>query len=87
MYIIQIIDQGDIDYLELLSRRTQVSLYCVFGNYVYGCEILNILVSRILFIWQLFALRSQITRSQWFDQFNHDLLKFPPLMWVSSSGK
>ena len=31
---------------------------------------------------QLFALRSQITKSHWFEQFNHDLLKFPPLVWV-----
>jgi hypothetical protein len=50
---VKIIDQGDIDYLDLLARRTR-----------------------------LFALRSQITKSKWFDEFNHDLLHFPPLIWV-----
>jgi hypothetical protein len=50
---VKIIDQGDIDYLELLARRTQ-----------------------------LFALRSQMTKSKWFEEFNHDLLRFPPLVWV-----
>uniref|UniRef100_A0A1X7U5G1 GB1/RHD3-type G domain-containing protein n=1 Tax=Amphimedon queenslandica TaxID=400682 RepID=A0A1X7U5G1_AMPQE len=50
---VKIIDQGDIDYLDLLARRTR-----------------------------LFALRSQITKSKWFDEFNHDLLQFPPLVWV-----
>ena len=23
-----------------------------------------------------------MSRSQWFDEFNHDLLRFPPLVWV-----
>ncbi|CAM1313017.1 Gbp5 (predicted), partial [Pycnogonum litorale] len=50
---VKIIDQADIDYLELLSRRTQ-----------------------------LFALRSQMSRVKWTDDFNHDLLTFPPLLWV-----
>ncbi|XP_019643168.1 PREDICTED: uncharacterized protein LOC109484356 [Branchiostoma belcheri] len=50
---VKIIDQADIDYLELLARRTQ-----------------------------LFALRSQMSRSKWADDFNHDLLSFPPLLWV-----
>ncbi|XP_066295700.1 guanylate-binding protein 2-like [Branchiostoma lanceolatum] len=49
---VKIIDQADIDYLELLARRTQ-----------------------------LFALRSQMSRSKWADDFNHDLLSFPPLLW------
>ncbi|XP_078606478.1 uncharacterized protein LOC144879110 [Branchiostoma floridae x Branchiostoma japonicum] len=50
---VKIIDQADIDYLEVLARRTQ-----------------------------LFALRSQMSRSKWADDFNHDLLSFPPLLWV-----
>ncbi|XP_031565024.1 guanylate-binding protein 5-like, partial [Actinia tenebrosa] len=50
---VKIIDQGDIDYLELLARRTQ-----------------------------LFALKSQMSKAKWTDEFNHDLLKFPPLLWV-----
>ena len=50
---VKIIDQSDIDYLELMSRRTQ-----------------------------LFALRSQLSRAKWTDDFNHDLLSFPPLLWV-----
>ncbi|XP_048587556.1 guanylate-binding protein 2 [Nematostella vectensis] len=50
---VKIIDQGDIDYLELLSRRTQ-----------------------------LFALKSQMSKAKWNNDFNHDLLKFPPLLWV-----
>lgn len=49
---VKIIDQSDIDYLELLARRTQ-----------------------------LFALRSQLSKSKWTD-FNHDMLTFPPLTWV-----
>lgn len=49
---VKIIDQSDIDYLELLARRTQ-----------------------------LFALRSQLSKSKWSD-FNHDMLTFPPLTWV-----
>ncbi|XP_072177130.1 uncharacterized protein [Diadema setosum] len=50
---VKIIDQADLDYLELLSRRTQ-----------------------------LFALRSQLSRAKWAQDFNHDLLTFPPLLWV-----
>ncbi|CAN7993322.1 unnamed protein product [Ixodes hexagonus] len=50
---VKIIDQADIDYLELLARRTQ-----------------------------LFALRSQLSRAKWNDGFVHDLLSFPPLLWV-----
>lgn len=50
---VKIIDQADIDYLELLARRTQ-----------------------------LFALRSQLSRAKWRDGFVHDLLSFPPLLWV-----
>ncbi|KAG1660232.1 Guanylate-binding protein 5 [Nymphon striatum] len=50
---VKIIDQADIDYLELLARRTQ-----------------------------LFALRSQMSKSKWTNDFNHDLLNFPPLLWV-----
>lgn len=50
---VKIIDQADIDYLELLARRTQ-----------------------------LFALRSQLSRAKWSDGFVHDLLSFPPLLWV-----
>ncbi|XP_071948845.1 guanylate-binding protein 6-like [Antedon mediterranea] len=50
---VKIIDQADMDYLELLARRTQ-----------------------------LFALRSQMSRAKWASDFNHDLLTFPPLMWV-----
>ena len=50
---VKIIDQGDIDYLELLARRTQ-----------------------------LFALRSQMSKKKWLDDFNEDLLTFPPLTWV-----
>ncbi|KAK3731648.1 hypothetical protein QZH41_007511 [Actinostola sp. cb2023] len=50
---VKIIDQADIDYLELLSRRTQ-----------------------------LFALKSQMSKAKWTDEFNHDLLTFPPLLWV-----
>lgn len=49
----KIIDQADIDYLELLARRTQ-----------------------------LFALRSQMSRSKWTGDFIHDLLSFPPLLWI-----
>uniref|UniRef100_T1IUF1 GB1/RHD3-type G domain-containing protein n=1 Tax=Strigamia maritima TaxID=126957 RepID=T1IUF1_STRMM len=49
---VKIIDQADIDYLELLARRTQ-----------------------------LFALRSQMSKAKW-TEFNHDLLSFPPLLWV-----
>jgi hypothetical protein len=50
---VKIIDQSDIDYLELLARRTQ-----------------------------LFALRSQLSKSKWTSDFNQDLLTFPPLTWV-----
>ncbi|GAB6024572.1 hypothetical protein CHUAL_009723 [Chamberlinius hualienensis] len=50
---VKIIDQSDIDYLEILARRTQ-----------------------------LFALRSQLSKSEWTNDFNRDLLSFPPLMWV-----
>lgn len=50
---VKIIDQSDIDYLELLARRTQ-----------------------------LFALRSQLSKSKWTTDFNHDMLTFPPLTWV-----
>lgn len=50
---VKIIDQSDIDYLELLARRTQ-----------------------------LFALRSQLSKSKWTTDFNQDLLTFPPLTWV-----
>ncbi|XP_023225373.1 guanylate-binding protein 2-like [Centruroides sculpturatus] len=50
---VKIIDQADIDYLELLARRTQ-----------------------------LFALRSQMSRSKWTGEFIHDLLSFPPLLWI-----
>ena len=25
-----------------------------------------------------------MTKSKWFEEFNHDLLRFPPLVWVSS---
>lgn len=50
---VKIIDQSDIDYLELLARRTQ-----------------------------LFALRSQLSKSKWTTEFNHDMLSFPPLTWV-----
>ncbi|XP_065311128.1 uncharacterized protein [Dermacentor albipictus] len=50
---VKIIDQSEIDYLELLSRRTQ-----------------------------LFALRSQLSRAKWNGEFVHDLLSFPPLLWV-----
>ncbi|XP_076316462.1 uncharacterized protein LOC143228907 isoform X2 [Tachypleus tridentatus] len=50
---VKIVDQSDIDYLELLARRTQ-----------------------------LFALRSQMSRVKWTDDFIHDLLSFPPLIWV-----
>ncbi|CAG2111870.1 unnamed protein product [Medioppia subpectinata] len=50
---VKIIDQSDIDYLELLARRTQ-----------------------------LFALRSQMSRKKWTNDFNKDLLSFPPLIWV-----
>lgn len=50
---VKIIDQSDIDYLELLARRTQ-----------------------------LFALRSQLSKSKWTTDFNHDMLSFPPLTWV-----
>ena len=32
--------------------------------------------------FQLFALKSQMTHFTEIDEFNHDLLKFPPLMWV-----
>ncbi|XP_054157665.1 guanylate-binding protein 1-like [Oppia nitens] len=50
---VKIIDQSDIDYLELLARRTQ-----------------------------LFALRSQMSRKKWTNEFNKDLLSFPPLIWI-----
>lgn len=50
---VKIIDQSDIDYLELLARRTQ-----------------------------LFALRSQLSKSKWTSDFDHDMLSFPPLTWV-----
>lgn len=50
---VKIVDQSDIDYLELLARRTQ-----------------------------LFALRSQMSRSKWLNDFNQDLLSFPPLTWI-----
>lgn len=51
---VKIIDQSEIDYLELLARRTQ-----------------------------LFALRSQLSQTKWKgDDFVHDLLSFPPLLWV-----
>ncbi|XP_013388840.1 guanylate-binding protein 2 [Lingula anatina] len=50
---VKIIDQSDIDYLELLARRTQ-----------------------------LFALGAQLSKTKWTDDFNHDLLSFPPLLWV-----
>lgn len=50
---VKIIDQSDIEYLELLARRTQ-----------------------------LFALRSQMSKSKWTSDFNQDLLTFPPLTWV-----
>ena len=50
---VKIIDQSDIDYLEVLARRTQ-----------------------------LFALRSQMSQSKWTQDFNQDLLSFPPLIWV-----
>jgi hypothetical protein len=50
---VKIIDQGDIDYLELLARGTR-----------------------------LFALKSQMTHFSEIDEFNHDLLTFPPLTWV-----
>ncbi|XP_030853992.1 guanylate-binding protein 2 [Strongylocentrotus purpuratus] len=50
---VKVIDQADLDYLELLARRTQ-----------------------------LFALRSQLSRAKWAQDFNHDLLSFPPLLWV-----
>lgn len=50
---VKIIDQSEIDYLELLARRTQ-----------------------------LFALRSQLSRAKWKGEFVHDLLSFPPLLWV-----
>ncbi|XP_037523747.1 guanylate-binding protein 1 isoform X1 [Rhipicephalus sanguineus] len=50
---VKIIDQSEIDYLELLSRRTQ-----------------------------LFALRSQLSQAKWKGELVHDLLSFPPLLWV-----
>ncbi|RWS05934.1 interferon-induced guanylate-binding protein 2-like protein [Dinothrombium tinctorium] len=50
---VKIIDQSEIDYLEVLARRTQ-----------------------------LFALRSQMSRSKWTDNFDENLLSFPPLIWV-----
>ncbi|XP_065185296.1 guanylate-binding protein 2-like [Sycon ciliatum] len=50
---VKIIDQSDIDYLELLSRRTQ-----------------------------LFALQSQLNAEKYALEFNHNLLKFPSLLWV-----
>lgn len=49
---VKIIDQSDIDYLELLARRTQ-----------------------------LFALRSQLSKSKW-TEFDLNMLSFPPLTWV-----
>ena len=50
---VKIVNQADIDYLEVLSRQTQ-----------------------------LFALRSQMTKSKWLESLNEDLLNFPPLTWV-----
>ena len=50
---VKIINQADIDYLEVLARKTQ-----------------------------LFALRSQMSKSMWIKDFNHDLLVFPPLTWI-----
>lgn len=50
---VKIINQADIDYLEVLSRQTQ-----------------------------LFALRSQMSKSKWLESLNEDLLHFPPLTWV-----
>lgn len=50
---VKIINQADIDYLEVLSRQTQ-----------------------------LFALRSQMSKSKWLESLNEDLLDFPPLTWV-----
>lgn len=52
-YSVKIIDQLEIEYLELLARRTQ-----------------------------LFALRSQLSRSKWTANFDEDMLTFPPLTWV-----
>ena len=78
--LIQIIDQGDIDYLDLLARRTRVRDFC--------CRVLLLLLLKLCFsllsFFQLFALRSQITKAKWLDDFNHDLLHFPPLVWVSN---
>ncbi|CAD5113813.1 DgyrCDS2977 [Dimorphilus gyrociliatus] len=51
---VKIIDQSDIDYLEVLARRTK-----------------------------LFALHSQVSTQKWKTMtFNHDLLTFPPLIWI-----
>lgn len=50
---VKIIDQLEIEYLELLARRTQ-----------------------------LFALRSQLSKSKWTQNFDEDMLTFPPLTWV-----
>lgn len=50
---VKIIDQLEIEYLELLARRTQ-----------------------------LFALRSQLSKSKWTANFDEDMLTFPPLTWV-----
>ena len=50
---VKIINQDDLEYLELLARRTR-----------------------------LFALQAQINKSIYHDSFDHQLLRFPPLIWV-----
>ena len=50
---VKIINQDDLEYLELLARRTR-----------------------------LFALQAQINKSIYQDSFDHQLLSFPPLIWV-----
>ena len=50
---VKIINQDDLEYLELLSRRTR-----------------------------LFALQAQINKAVYHESFDHDLLSFPPLIWV-----
>ncbi|KAI6661662.1 Guanylate-binding protein 1-like [Oopsacas minuta] len=50
---VKIINQDDLEYLELLARRTR-----------------------------LFALQAQINKGVYHDSFDHDLLSFPPLIWV-----
>ena len=50
---VKIINQDDLEYLELLARRTR-----------------------------LFALQAQINKSIYHDSFDHQLLSFPPLIWV-----